>query len=549
MEADSAPPALPLAVADVAYPPPAVAGAPLLELEGLLPSKASELTGNAQTARNELFALFGIWVGFSDKGQSKQAAEAQDMLLRDEARRLYLQELAKSGARVSYHPGYSAVVSWSGWTTQRRLSDGRSAARNAFVEILRKYVSSASSRVHQWPIPVRPCTNPASAPAGSAAHITPQAVRGADVMCKTVCSASSGVHQWRPPWTHPASAPANPVGQAAHITPRVVSEADAPSGWEDLGGGWGGALEADALEADALLEDLSFSEDLGGGASSSKTPKLSQQAHGSLLIAGYRNGHKFASPFATRRVKKGDIGLVVEQVSLSQRDAPFLRVDFGTNKGVVDFNSMCCEPAEDQRGGDATVPADAAVAPADAPVGAPTDTPIAPVNLSSIRDVDAFAKHAEQVAGIAIKSTALHRLYELFKLIHSTDAPVEYLRLDPNNARSNCVLGFKHLKVKQPEFYHKIHELVKSNVLWRGLNRSTGEELKSPRWVVYELLRQIGVAPVRHSRGPKEHDPGPKEFMYAGVWAFNEDAFVKQRHRLQVHSMPDLRHALNTHEI
>ena len=535
MEADSAPPALPLAVADVAYPPQAVAGAPLLELEGLLPSKASELTGNAQTARNELFALFGIWVGFSDKGQSKQAAEAQDMLLRDEARRLYLQELANSGARVSYHPGYCAVVSWSGWTAQRRLSDGRSAARNAFVEILRKYVSSASSRVHQWPIPVRPCTDPASAPAGTAARITPQAVREGPIP--------------GPPWTHPASAPANPVGQAAHITPRVVSEADAPSGWEDLGGGWGGALEADALEADALLEDLSFSEDLGGGASSSKTPKLSQQAHGSLLIAGYRNGHKFASPVATRRVEKGDIGLVVEQVSLSQRDAPFLRVDFGTNKGVVDFNSMCCEPAEDQRGGDATVPADAAVAPADAPVGAPTDTPIAPVNLSSIRDVDAFAKHAEQVAGIAIKSTALHRLYELFKLIHSTDAPVEYLMPDPNNARSNCVLGFKHLKVKQPEFYHKIHELVKSNVLWRGLNRSTGEELKSPRWVVYELMRQIGVAPVRYSRGPKEHDPGPKEFMYARVWAFNKDAFVKQRHRLQVHSMPDLRHALNTHEI
>ena len=147
----------------------------------------------------------------------------------------------------------------------------------------------------------------------------------------------------------------------------------------------------EGLEADALLEDVSFfQEDLDGGASSSKTPKLSQQAPGSLLIGGYRKGHKFTSSFATRRVKKGDIGLVVEQVSLY--DAPFLRVDFGTNKGVVDFNSMCCEPAEDQRGGDATVPA--------------------------------------------------------------------------NNARSNCVLGFKHLKVKQPEFYRKIHELVKSNVLW-----------------------------------------------------------------------------------
>ena len=106
----------------------------------------------------------------------------------------------------------------------------------------------------------------------------------------------------------------------------------------------------EGLEADALLEDLSFfQEDLDGGASSSKTPKLSQQAPGSLLIGGYRKGHKFTSSFATRRVKKGDIGLVVEQVSLY--DAPFLRVDFGTNKGVVDFNSMYCVPVADEGGG------------------------------------------------------------------------------------------------------------------------------------------------------------------------------------------------------
>jgi hypothetical protein len=240
------------------------------------------------------------------------------------------------------------------------------------------------------------------------------------------------------------------VSPGITITPQVVREADAPSWREDLGGGWqqADALEADALEADALLEDLSLHEDLDGGASSSsKTPKLSQQAPGSLLIGCHRKGHKFTSPFATTRVKKGDIGLVVEQVSLSQHDAPFLRVDFGTDKGVVDFNSMWCGQVADQRGGDAT---------------APVDAPMAPVNFSSIRDFDAFNRHAEQVAGIAIKTSALYRLYELFKLIHSTDAPVEYIELDPNNPRSNCVLGFTHLKVSSRSFTTKYASLSKA---------------------------------------------------------------------------------------
>ena len=414
---------------------PGVPRAPALELDCLLASRASELTGNAQTTRNELFALFGIWVGFSDKSLPKQAAEAQDTLLRDDARRLYLQALANSGARLR-DAGHSAVVSWSGWTAERKVSNGRSAARNAFVDILRKYVSAASQGVHRWPILARPGTDPARAP---------------------------------PP----------PAPEAA------------------------------------LLGDVP--EEPAAGASSSKTAE--EQAHARVLAAGCRSGRPFASPFATRRVKKGDIGVVVEQVRPSQHGAPFLRVDFGAGRGVVDFNSVCCGPAAARR----------------------ADTPMAPVDFGSIRDFDAFSRHAERVAGIAIKASALHRLYELFKLIHSTDAPVKRLELDPDNAR-NCVLGFKHLTVRQPEFYQKVCELLKSNVLWQGLSRRTTGELKSPRWVVYKLLRQIGVAPVRHSRGPKEHDPGPREFMYAGDWVFDKHAFAKQCHLLQVHT------AQNTHE-
>ena len=78
------------------------ASSPAPELEGVLASRASELTGRAQTSRNELFALFGVWVGFCDTGLTKAAAEAQDLLLREDAPRLYLEQLAGSGARVEY---------------------------------------------------------------------------------------------------------------------------------------------------------------------------------------------------------------------------------------------------------------------------------------------------------------------------------------------------------------------------------------------------------------------------------------------------------------
>ena len=43
----------------------------------VLVSKASESTGKAQTCRNELYSLFGIWVGWADSTLSKEQAEEQ----------------------------------------------------------------------------------------------------------------------------------------------------------------------------------------------------------------------------------------------------------------------------------------------------------------------------------------------------------------------------------------------------------------------------------------------------------------------------------------
>jgi hypothetical protein len=121
------------------------------------------------------------------------------------------------------------------------------------------------------------------------------------------------------------------------------------------------------------------------------------------------------------------------------------------------------------------------------------------------------------VAAIAIKSTALWRLYALFELIHGPDAPVKHMARNCA-AAGNCILGFRHPEIKQPDFYQRICALVDASRLWHGLNSSA--KLKKPTWVVYELLRQIGVHPMKHCRGPAERDPGPKEFMYTDgeIW-------------------------------
>ena len=155
----------------------------------------------------------------------------------------------------------------------------------------------------------------------------------------------------------------------------------------------------------------------------------------------------------------------------------------------------------------------------------------APIEFNKNLDIDGFRQYAEQVADVTMKSTALRRLYDLFQLIHRADAPVEDRQMH-RKPEYNCVLGFFQLEVKQPEFNNEIRELVKTNKLWHGLSGS--RELKKPTWVVYELLRQIGVRPQKHCRGPKEHDPNPKDFMYATRYIFCKDTLLKNRHRLQV---------------
>mmetsp|Transcript_16531 Transcript_16531/g.37738 ORF Transcript_16531/g.37738 Transcript_16531/m.37738 type:complete len:802 (-) Transcript_16531:918-3323(-) len=153
------------------------------------------------------------------------------------------------------------------------------------------------------------------------------------------------------------------------------------------------------------------------------------------------------------------------------------------------------------------------------------------VNMEEIRKKEIFKANAEKYAEVQIKSTALSRLFDLYNCIHSQDSGISYIKEDAD-PKNNCILGFQQLEVKQPQFNLFIRKMVQENKLWHGLGGA--RSLKKPTWVIYELLRQIGVRPQKHCRGPKEHDPDPKDFMYATRYIFCRDTLVKNRHRLEV---------------
>jgi hypothetical protein len=89
-------------------------------------------------------------------------------------------------------------------------------------------------------------------------------------------------------------------------------------------------------------------------------------------------------------------------------------------------------------------------------------------DVKSIKNAESFKKYAEMVADISIKSSALARLYELFKLLREKGEEFVVEQHLDADARNNCVLGFNDLVVKQPEFNNKIRQLVDGNKVWHG---------------------------------------------------------------------------------
>ena len=140
--------------------------------------------------------------------------------------------------------------------------------------------------------------------------------------------------------------------------------------------------------------------------------------------------------------------------------------------------------------------------------------------------IDKFNEHVEQTLGVTIRRRSLLRLYMLRQVIV---ANVENMQKDEKNVFNISVLDFTRMTVEQPGFNYAIREMVE-HPIWR-LPEET--PLARPTWIVYELLRQIGVSPNRKcGRGTSELDPKQMDFLLYKVWDYNPGQMLQFRHRL-----------------
>lgn len=136
-----------------------------MDLDSLLVPRESESTGHSQTCRDELYALFGIWTKtiFPYEYASKEYFEQEDKKLREEARSLYIQQLAMRRVLALHYisavPNNSNVtVFWDNNSSSHYIK-GRStrhAARTAFLYLVRQQIRKFLTHVPVWPINRRP---------------------------------------------------------------------------------------------------------------------------------------------------------------------------------------------------------------------------------------------------------------------------------------------------------------------------------------------------------------------------------------------------------
>jgi len=246
----------------------------------VLVSVASESTGKAQTCRNELFALFGIWVGWADKSLPKQVWEEQDKALRNEARKLYVGELLKRGVTVAYqrfaNGTRSVTVTWDEVKMEREVkNDGRSAARNSFVALLRKRAETQKMYATTWPLHDRPRTDPRD---GAGALPLEKPV-GADedyaaLQAQMIYAHSSGVYRPAPCSALPPvkSKPSKAGGRAATGVESVggVKQSEQPACGGTSAYAASAALSTEAHKTQNLTEILERAGGRGGAGSEAR---------------------------------------------------------------------------------------------------------------------------------------------------------------------------------------------------------------------------------------------------------------------------------------
>ena len=154
------------------------------------------------------------------------------------------------------------------------------------------------------------------------------------------------------------------------------------------------------------------------------------------------------------------------------------------------------------------------------------------ISIDTIQNFIAYKQYVYQKTNINYRESVLKQLYILFNLIHSPKTSIKITKKEESN--DNCILGFQEIEVKQPEFYTMILNIIEEFTKNNTLNKTS----KNLTWPVYDLLRQICVSPVKHTRGPQEYDPGPKVFMYSTRYAFDKNKCISIRHLYEVKRKP-----------
>ncbi|EKX37900.1 hypothetical protein GUITHDRAFT_115874 [Guillardia theta CCMP2712] len=137
------------------------------------------------------------------------------------------------------------------------------------------------------------------------------------------------------------------------------------------------------------------------------------------------------------------------------------------------------------------------------------------------------------VSSSEMKANAKKRMKDLLLLlVRLADANVLTL-VKSKNDEENSMLGFAEIHVHElPRFNSDIRLMVQEDKQHCWLVNGK-VDIKEPTGPVYEILRQIGIRPVRGMRGPRFSDPGKRDFMYSYRYAYDEGLMNRNRGRLQ----------------
>jgi len=147
------------------------------QVGNLLVCAASELTGNSEVCRNELYAWFGKWIGWPDINHPRLSVREQDRILRATARDVYTAELRAHGISVTYRDLSKNVISGPVDYRQKNIStvtvswgnisrtcsstrENRNDARTAFLKLIKWCCDNNCFQNRQYPAATRPIVNP-----------------------------------------------------------------------------------------------------------------------------------------------------------------------------------------------------------------------------------------------------------------------------------------------------------------------------------------------------------------------------------------------------